>query len=249
MGNLIRGEFYKLRKSKYLSGMIFLAICAGFLLIAEWEHEGKGMVGEINLANVIAFSMAVIIFYSFIFAALSVAFIVNDFNNGGISRSFSYGFRRSKIILSKLIVFMLFSLVLILIYTIILLIYVSYNCGLSDVINFNTILYLIRVISIGIMYNLATIAIIFMVAIITRSNFCTFVSSIMIFFTFVIGVNSYTFPIISDLVLFLPYFTSRAAMNIFSRKIDIVLCIASSVITFIITIGGSLLFIRHKDIS
>ena len=248
MSNLIRGEFYKLRKSKYLMGMIFLAICAGFLLIVEFEHEGKRMFGEINTANIVAFTMAVIIFSSFIFSILSVAFIVDDFNNGGINRSFSYGFKRSKVILSKLIVFMLFSLVLILIYATILIIYVSYNYGLSGDVNSNTILYLVRIISIGIMYNLATVSIIFMVATVTRSSFCALLTSILIFFTFIIGMNPYTFPFISELAFFLPYCTGRAAMNLFSRKIDIVLSIASSIITLIITIGGSLLYVKHKDI-
>jgi ABC-type transport system involved in multi-copper enzyme maturation permease subunit len=184
MANLFRGEFYKLRKSKYLSGMILLAICAGFLLIVEFEHEGKRIIGEINTANIVAMGMAVIMLYSFIFSVLSVAFIVNDFNNGGISKSFSYGFKRSKVILSKLIVFMVFSLALILIYTTILLLYVSYNYGLSDAINLNTILYLVRIISIGIMYNLATISIIFMISTITRSSFCTLFTPIYIRFSF-----------------------------------------------------------------
>lgn len=248
MSNLIRGEFYKLIKSKYLAGMILLAIGAGLLLIVEFEHEGKRMFGEINIANMVAFTMAVIILSSFIFSILSVAFIVDDFNNGGINRSFSYGFNRSKVILSKLIVFMLFSLVLILIYTTILFIYVSYNYGLSDVINLNTILYLARIISIGLMYNLATVSIIFMVATITRSSICTLFTAILIFFTFIIGMNPYTYPFISELAFFLPYCAGRTAMNVFSRKIDITLSIASSIITLIITIGGSLLYVKHKDI-
>ncbi|WP_160689815.1 ABC transporter permease [Clostridium sp. C2-6-12] len=248
MINLIRGEFYKLIKSKYLNGMIFLGICAGFLLIVEFEHEGKRMFGDINTVNIITFVMNVIIFSSFIFAVLSVAFIVDDFNNGGINRSFSYGFRRSKVILSKLIVFMILSLGMILLYTTILIIYVSYFYGLSGNLDSNTILYLVRTISIGLIYNLATISIIFMIATITRSNFCTLISSMIIFITFIIGMNPYTYPFISELAFFLPYCIGHSAIFMFARKIEIILCIVSSVITFIITIGGSLLYIKYKDI-
>ncbi|BCZ44626.1 hypothetical protein psyc5s11_06930 [Clostridium gelidum] len=246
MSNLIRGEFYKLRKSKCLIGMIFLAICAGFLLIGEWENEGRRMFSGINGVNSISLAIGMIVICNFLFSILSVAFIVNDFKNGGISKSYSYGFRRSEVILSKLIVFMLFSLVLELIYTTILVIYVSYNYGFCEVFNFNTILYLIRVISVGGMYNLATISIITMIAIITKNNLCTFVSPIILLMTFSLACSSY--PYISHAFLYLPYMTGIRAINIFSSEADIIRCIISSIVTFIITIGGSLLYIKYEDI-
>ena len=246
MSNLIRGEFYKLRKSKCLIGMIFLAICAGFLLIGEWENEGKRMFSGVNGVNSISLAIGMIMICNLIFSVLSVAFIVNDFKNGGISKSFSYGFRRSEVLLSKLIVFMLFSLVLELIYTTILVIYVSYNYGFCEVLNFSTVLYLTRVISLGVMYNLATISIIIMIAIISKNNFCTFASPIVLLITFSFALSSY--PYISHVLSYLPYMTGLRAINAFSSKSEIIRCIISSIVTFIITIGGSLLYIKYEDI-
>lgn len=247
MSNLIRGEFYKLRKSKYFIVMILLSICAGFLLIAQWESEGKKQFIGINGVNSISYAIGFIMICSFIFAVLGVVFIVNDFNNGIISKSFSYGYRRTKVIWSKLVVFMIFSLVLELIYTTILLIYVSYNYGFYEDLDLNLILYLARVISLGVMYNLATISIIIMIAIITKDNFCTFASPIILLMTFSLAFSSH--PYISHVFLYLPYITGLRAINIFSSKAEIIRCIISSVVTFIITIGGSLLYIKHEDMS
>ncbi|BDB00165.1 hypothetical protein [Clostridium botulinum] len=40
----------------------------------------------------------------------------------------------------------------------------------------------------------------------------------------------------------------KAAMVKFAPKLDIIIGIISSIITFIITIGGSLLYVKHEDI-
>ena len=243
MSNLIRGEVYKLRKSKTLIEMILLSICAGFLLIIEWEHEWKGAYIGVN---VISDVFPAIIFGNFIFALLSVAFIITDFKRGGIGKSFSYGYTRNTIILSKLVVFMIFSVVLELIYSTIFAIYVSYYYGFCGALNLNTILYLIRVISIGVIYNSATISIIAMIAIITKNDFFTFAFPIIPIMTFSLEFSSYKY--IPYILSYLPYFTGMRAIQIFSSEAEIMRCIVSSIITFIITIGGSLMYIEHKDI-
>ncbi|OOM16070.1 ABC transporter permease [Clostridium saccharobutylicum] len=248
MNNLIRGEFYKLRKSKYFIGMMIVAVIVGVLLICQWEHEGKNQFPVANGVNSISYTFFLIIFISCVFALLAGGFIVNDFKNGNINKNFSYGYRRNKIILSKLIVFIIFSLIIELIYTTILVIYVSVNYGFCEVLDLSTFLYLTRIISIGIIYNLATICIIAMIAIITKSIFCTFVSPVVLFIIFLIAFPMESYPYISNIFSYMPYVSGMRAVDNFSSKADIIRCIASSMLTFIITIVGSLLYVEYEDV-
>ena len=101
MSNLIRGEFYKLRKSNYFIGIIFLAIVASFFLITVWDKDMQRLQKAhsnflINGVSSIQYGFEYIIYTSFIFALLGGEFIAKDFKNNNISKSFSYGYTRSK---------------------------------------------------------------------------------------------------------------------------------------------------------
>ena len=233
MSNLIRGEFYKLRKSNYFIGIIFLAIVASFFLITVWDKDMQRLQKAhsnflINGVSSIQYGFEYIIYTSFIFALLGGEFIAKDFKNNNISKSFSYGYTRSKVILSKLIVFIIACLFLEIIYTTILAIYASINYGFCEVLNLSVILYLTRVVIIGIMYTAATICIIAMIAIITKSALCTFVSPVIFL------LIQLFFSKISAYIL--PYVAGRGAISRFAPKEEIIFGIISSLITFIITI-------------
>ncbi|MBW9148162.1 ABC transporter permease [Clostridium sp. CM028] len=247
MSNLIRGEFYKLRKSRYFVGMIFMAIVASFFLITVWDKDIQRLQKVhpnflMNGAYSIEYAFEYIIYTSFIFALLGGEFIAKDFKNNNISKSFSYGYTRSKVILSKLIVFIIACLFLEIIYTTILVVYVSINHGFCEVLNLSTILYLTRVIIVGIMYNAATICIIAMIAMITKSALCTFVSPVIFFLSLQLSFSN-----IGTYIL-LPYVAGRGAISRFAPKEEIIIGIISSLLTFIITIGVSMLYVRREDI-
>ncbi|WAG70639.1 hypothetical protein [Clostridium sp. CF011] len=193
-----------------------------------------------NGAYSIEYAFEYIIYTSFIFALLGGEFIAKDFKNNNIIKSFSYGYTRSKVILSKLIVFIIACLFLEIIYTTILVIYVSINHGFCEVLNLSTILYLTRVIIIGIMYSAVTICIIAMIAMITKSALCTFVSPVIFFLSFQLPSNICAYR--------LPYVAGRVAISKFAPKEEIIFGIISSLLTFIITIGGSMLYVRREDI-
>ncbi len=248
MSNLIRGEFYKLRKSKYFIGMILLAIVTSFFLIIQWDNDAQiwqtSHPDIVNGLYSVSYAFQFIAVTSFIFALLGGGFISKDFETSNISKSFSYGYKRSKAILSKLIVFIIFSLLLELIYTSILVAYVSMNHGFCEDLNLSTILYLTRVIAIGIMYNVAIMCIIAMIAIITKSIFCTFALP----FIFLISSSMADIHIGSYLFSYMPYIVGLRAMGIFSSKAEIIRSISSSVVIFIITIGASVLYVGNEDI-
>ncbi|MDS0527268.1 ABC transporter permease [Clostridium sp. SHJSY1] len=249
MSNLIRGEFYKLRKSKYFAGMILLSLLIGFYLMIEWDNHTQRLKitspDSINGLNSISYSFQLITIISFMFALLAVEFIVKDFKNSNMSKSFIYGYTRNTVLLSKLIVFTLFSLLLELIYTIPLVIYASLNHGFWGNLDVNN-LYLIRLLVVGILYNMATIFIIVIVAVITKSTLFTITSPIILIASFLLATSHPYF--ITKIFFYMPHTAGLDGIAPFSPSSCIIKSLISSSITFIITIGGSLLYIKHKDI-
>jgi|GEM_PF-1562996 len=250
MSNLIRGEFYKLRKSKYFIGMIFLALVASFFMMIGFDSDAQNLRGAhpelVNGMYSMKYAFQYILFTSFIFALFAGEFIAKDLKNN-MSKSFIYGYKRSEVILSKLIVYIISSLFLELIYTTILAIYASVNYGFCEALNYNTILFLIRIIVIGIMYNVATISIVAMIAVVTKSNFCTVVSPVLLFILsfFISNLKS---PISTIVALACPFIVGQGAIAQFASKSYIIIGITSSIVTFIITIVVSLLYVKHEDI-
>lgn len=242
MSNLIKGEFYKLRKSKYFIGMIILSIISSFYFVFSWFNDmtNRGQLGSVNGLDSISYSPMFIVYSSFLFALLGGEFISKDLKNGSISKSFSYGCKRNQVILSKLIVFILFSLFLEAIYTIILVTYVSINYSFCEGFNLSNILYLVISIVSGIMYNVASICIISMVAIITKSRFCTFISATIFWLGFLLYENAGL-----DVLIYMPWIAGRNAIGTIEF---IPVAMISSFLTIIITIGVSMLYVKHEDI-
>lgn len=250
MSNLIRGELYKLRKSKYFIGMIFLTLIISCFLLRRF-YAIVTSVGDqsFELANgmySIEYAFESIISTSFIFSLFAGEFVAKDLKNN-MSKSFIYGYKRSKVILSKLIVFIISFLLLELIYITILVINTSITYGFYKVLNYSTILYLIRLVVIGIMYNIATMSIVFMIAIITKRNVCTVISPILFMLATTVALNCK--PPISNIVSFaFPFIVGEKALAKFAPRLDIIIAIISSVVIFTITTLISLLYVKHKDI-
>lgn len=250
MINLIRGEFYKLRKSKYFIGVFFLTLAVSFFLKRRWDITEHILSSE-NSCNLIygIYSIATAFEYIgsviFMFALLAGEFIANDFKNRTLSKSFIYGYNRSKVVISKLIVAITYFLFIELIYTVILVIYASRHNGFCEVLNFSTMLYLIRIIVVGVMYNVAIMCIVSMVAIITKNNLYTIASAVIYLFTMIFIEGS---PNLKDIFFWMPHIAGVNAIQIFSSRSEIVRSIILSMLTFIITIGGSLLYVKHGDI-
>ncbi|MCW6091714.1 ABC transporter permease [Clostridium sporogenes] len=255
MSNLIRGEFYKLRKSKYFIGIILLTLLFGLYLINCFDADAEDLIKThsetVNGIYSIKYAFETIVGSNFIFSLFAGEFIAKDLKNN-MSKSFIYGYKRSKVILSKLIVFIISFLFLILIYTTIICIYASINYGFGETLNYNAILYLIRLIGIGIMYSVATISIVTMIAIITKNSLCTIISPILFILPFflipfsMVELNSSRIPAIITYIY--PFIIGKSATIRFAPKSDIIIAIISSIVTFIITILISLLYVKHEDI-
>ncbi|OOM16069.1 ABC transporter permease [Clostridium saccharobutylicum] len=251
MNNLIRGEFYKLKKSKYFVWMIVFVMILGFFLMMQWDTDDSRLQDVhqefMNGLYAIEYSFQYLIVTSFMFALLAEEFIVKDLKNGNMCKSFCYGYRRSKIILSKLIVFIIFCLFLELIYTSILAIYVSYNRGFYEVLNLKIALYFARVIVLGMMYILATICIIAMIAILTKSNVWTIISPILLLISYQI-VRLNLGITVSNIFSYIPHIAGSKAIGMFSSNTAIIKSTISSVATLVITIGAILIYVKNEDI-
>lgn len=246
MSNLIKGEWYKLRKSRYFFGLIFLAVIFGLFLTEMWikDREVKPYLIK-NGIRAMQYAYERISMGSFLFALFGGMFIVNDFNNRNFGRSFSYEFKRSKLILGKLIVYIMFSLFLEFIYTTVLVIYASNKYGFCENMNANCILYSFGAVVSLILFSIATISIIGMAAILTRSFIITVVLPIIFLMSSVFlykNMGSYIFVILSSMPWLRP-------VGIFKYRTENIISAISVVVTFAITIGGSLLYIKHKDVN
>jgi hypothetical protein len=106
MSNLIRGEFYKLRKSRYFIWGIFLALVSAFFMISYCNDNIHKLTGAnpqiLSGMYSIYYPFTCIIFTSFIFSLLAGEFIAKDLKNN-ISKSFIYGYKRSEVILTRII--------------------------------------------------------------------------------------------------------------------------------------------------
>ncbi|EJO5347254.1 ABC transporter permease [Clostridium botulinum] len=249
MSNLIRGEFYKLRKSKYFIGIILLTLFVSYFLLKKFYSTAASVRNPSSeLQNgmySIEYAFECIWGTSFIFSLFAGEFIAKDLKEN-MSKSFIYGYKRSKVILSKLIVFIISFLFLELIYITILVVHTSIVYGFCKTLNYSTILYLIRIIVIGIMYNVATMSIVFMIAILTRSNVCTVISPIL--FMLAISLLDYNSIIKSIISFIIPFIDGMKALARFAPKSDIIIAISSSIVMFTIITLVSLLYVKYKDI-
>lgn len=246
MSNLIKGEFYKLRKGKYFIKIIFLTLVAIWFTMSQYDNnirvldkfDPELMTGMYS----IKFSFRCILFTSFLFSIFAAQYIVRDLKEN-ISKSYIYGYERSKVIVSKLIVFIICCLFIELIYTTVL---VWYGRAYWFDYNIENILALIRIIIIGILYNVATISIIVMIAIITKNRVYTIISPILFFFvSFLMNLKN---PILTIVSYMCPFIIGGAAVDRFAPISDIIMGIVSSVLILAITIGGSLLYIKREDV-
>ena len=82
MSNLIKGEFYKLRKGKYFIGIIFLALVAIWFTMSQYDDnirvldkfDAELMTGMYS----IKYSYRCILFTSFLYAIFASQYIVKD---------------------------------------------------------------------------------------------------------------------------------------------------------------------------
>ncbi|SHJ15954.1 ABC-2 family transporter protein [Clostridium cavendishii DSM 21758] len=245
MNNLIRGELYKFKKSRYI--IITILLTLGFAIYSKSGLDFHVLkltlyrkYAPIYGIDSISFIFNRINYTIFIFALLAGEFIAKDFNNSNITKTFTYGYKRSTVIMSKLVVLIPFFLILQLVHGIILITYASKTNGFCEILDYNTILYLVRLIVVGLLSNLAVISIVTMFALITKNNYYT------IALTSIFLITCRFQDTFLDCIL--PHLAAMNALEPLASQGQVITSISFSILTCILAIGGSLLYIKRSDI-
>lgn len=227
MINLIRGEFYKIKRSKYFVGIMFLwallGVSISYIIIKEANAHRT-----VSGINAVVFFLQFQILINFLYAAFAGVFVASDFEHNTINMTFTYGYSRSKVILSKIIVYIIYSLLMELVTVVIMGIIFSAVYGFNDFGEINLGLYLIRIIFIELLCSTATTLIIAAVSVISKSIIITLASPVVMFIPMLLN-NEHIFA-------FLPYRAATIGIAPFAPKNTIIISVVSSLVTiFVIT--------------
>lgn len=241
MINLIRGEFYKLKKSKCFVGMIFLWALFSMMIVyclIKDAHANISMCGVLGIAEFLQLQ----IFFNFLYATFAGLFISNDFSNNTINRTFTYGYSRSQVILSKIIVYVLYSLLLEVVTAVITGILFTKMYGFNNFDGVNIQLYLFRVIFVSMLCIIASSLIIAVVSVLSKSIIITLTSAFAILW--IINFTSGFEKFAKAVFCILPCASILVSMAPFAPKGEIIITIVSSIIVSIISV---LVIIKHLN--
>lgn len=231
MINLIRGEFYKLKKSKCFIGMMFLWALLGIIFsycmirdANKFNEVAKTICGIKGAVNFLQTQIII----NFLFAAFAGVFIAKDLEQNTISRTFTYGYSRNKVILSKIIVYVLYSLFMELVTAVIIGIVFSVMYGFNNITKIIALLYLVRVIFISMFCSTATALITAAVSVISKSIIVTLVSAVVMFIPIFLGDVSVQLGKFIDCIL--PYRNVMWGIAPFASRNEIIIAAVSSLL-------------------
>lgn len=246
MKNLIKGEFFKLKKSKGIKFTVLLTLISSILLFLYIELSLTRKSGEFtNLGgiDILHELLGANLWGNFLFALVAAIFIVRDFEKQTINITFTYGYKKLNILVSKFLVYSLASIVLWWEFIIISTLCFTVLHGFGVNLNMSTLLFLFKITFISILCSIATTSITFTIGIITRNSICTLISPIIIciIYNYISGINN---PIISNL---LPFDLLINVLGEFSTRNDVILSVCSSILTTVIMLLISNLYLRKKE--
>lgn len=247
MNNLIRGEFLKLRKSKYFIGMLVLwilfAIIFSSYILNDASTNSKYLKQLSGISVIVSFLESQSLIY-ILYSVFAGAFIAKDMENATLYNSFTYGYNRNKVIFSKIIVYILVSLFYEVITIIIIGTLFSAMYGFVNITEININIFLLRIIGIGLLSCISTLLISAAIATITKNIIITFVSPIIILCTMLLHANIIHTKFARLLDYFLPYVSVDRALAAFAPIGEVNREIISSLIMIIITVT---IIIKHLE--
>ncbi len=245
MSNLIRGEFYKLKKSKCFIGMMFLWALFSMMIVyclIKDAHVNSRMCGVLGIEEFLRLQ----IFFNFLYAIFAGMFISNDFSNNTINRTFTYGYSRSEVILSKIIVYVLSSLLLEIVAAVIIGILFTTMYGFNNLSGINIQLYLVRMIFVSILCIIASSLIIAAVSVISKSIIITLVSALVIFCT--VNFTDGFVKFAKAVFCIFPCAAILGGIAPFVDKVTIIITIVSSIVASIISVFVIIKHLSKLDI-
>lgn len=248
MNNLIRSELYKIKKSKVIILSIIFTIFISMYFIDELNKKSHISNYVLNVKYSIGYSFQCCIFESLIFLFIAAKFIVGDFRNKTLNHGvLVYGYSRSKVLLSKLISFILICLFCEMIFIFLINGYVAINYGIHDIGNIESLMFLFRVISVGLIYSISLMCIIYCVAVLVRNTIALLLIPLIGVISWIVCFNNMD-TIIFKILACLPYISGMWGLEKHSTTLDIVFSLMSTIATIVITVAVSLFFFKRQDI-
>lgn len=195
MMNLIRAEFFKLKKEKNIY-IVLLIIILLFFIMSQFAHDYiviglKNVLGtnRVNLnsgSNIINEILKSADILMLLFLPIISSVLMTDFSVGTIKNNVISGYSRSKIYLSKLIVCSITCILIVLFYVISAFFMNIIKNGYDGALNINLILNTIKIIVIQIPIYIGIISTAFMIGVLTQNK--TVVITIYLLYQFVIEI-------------------------------------------------------------
>lgn len=165
MLNLLKCEFYKLKRSKIFYILIVLGIIEGIIGIIlspplRNDCGKEGMLGMFAGGEFLG---------QIIFLGIFTIYITNEFKSGYIKNSISYGHKRRDIVLSKIIVFSIAAIIINLMLPITVTVIETVMNGYGETFNFKAFAFILRVVLIMIISYVVIASIAVLVSFICRN--------------------------------------------------------------------------------
>lgn len=227
--NLIRGELYKLLRDRGAKLSFIIAIIVAVLMALIFKYQSNlGGNSNLNMTGIQAFEAlsGQFMFQNLSFSILAAEFIAKDFEKNTINRTFTYGYSRRNVIISKLITYFIAVIGVMAIHIVLPTIIISIFNGVGEYEKFS----IIGILIISIFCGIATASITGMIAIISENIVITIISSVGLYI--INGVMSFAFKFIANI---LPFNIGQLAISSLQWQI-IIIAIISAIATIILTI-------------
>lgn len=210
MPNLIKLEFYKLKKQKIYK-MLLLAVIIISALSAYSEMSAlsaNGILSSGKVSYINAFRDISMLFVSAMFAGF---FIGSDFSNKTIQSQLSQGRSRWEVVVSKALVFFSGTSMIMLLYPITVSFIHTFKFGWGEPFTMISVVYILRVALLGAILNIGTTSIFVLFAFLCRDipkTICLSVFSLVLF-SVLSSILGNTFPVMRKIISF----TTLAQLN------------------------------------
>lgn len=167
MLNLIKLEFYKLRKQRIFK-IILIAVIAISAFSAYSEIRlltADGLLGSGKAGYANAFQDIFMLFISAIFAGF---YLGSDFSNKTIQSQLSQGHSRFEVLISKALVFFVGTSMIMLLYPITVSLIHTFKYGWGEPFAVASLLYILRVAFFGVVLNIGTTSVFVLIAFLCR---------------------------------------------------------------------------------
>lgn len=230
MNNLIKGEFFKIRKNLNIKLYITIILISSIIFCGYFQiciQKNPQSFHNISGIRIFYSLLSSVVYQNFLYALIAAIFICKDFQNQTINKIFTFGYKRIEILLSKFFVYLIICIVTFYAFTLFSTIIFSLFHGFGEDLNTGFILILLKSILVNILGIITISSITFFISILSRKSILTIISPLIIFIIFMNIANVKSF-IISNL---LPFNLVIDALNNKVRLIDFIYLLISCIIT------------------